>query len=57
MLPNYAKLIVNVIDQLDIYFVMEKNNAISFVANITKNSYSENMYLNNKQDFYKDKKK
>ena len=36
MLPNDMKLRMNVIDQLDIDFVMAKNTAISSVANTIK---------------------
>ena len=58
MLSNDMKLIINVIDQLDTYFFMAKNRAISSVANTIKKLYIHNkMHLIYKQDFYKDKQK
>ena len=58
MLPNDVKLIINVIDQLDTYFFMAKNKAISSVANTIKKLHIQtNMNLLYKQDLYKDKQK
>ena len=58
MIPNDMKLRINVIDQLDTYFVMAKNKAISSVANTIKKLHiQKNMHLIYKQDFYKDKQK
>ena len=37
MLTNYLKLIINIIDLMDTYFVMAKNKAISSVSNTIKN--------------------
>ena len=56
MLTNDLILIINLIDQMDTYFVMSKNKAISSVANTIKNTYSENMHLIHKQDYDKDNK-
>ena len=42
MWPNDVKLIINVIDKLDTYFVMAKNKAIYSVENTIKTiTYSE----------------
>ena len=58
ILPNDVKLRINVIDQLDTYFFMVKNKAVSSVANIIKNVHiQKNMYLIYKQDLYKGRKK
>ena len=58
MLPNDVKLRINVIDQLDTYFLMAKNKAIySVVNNIKKLHIQKNMHLIYKQDLYKDKLK
>ena len=58
LLPNDIKLRINLIDQLDIDFVMAKNKSISYVANTIKTLHiQKNMHLIYKQDFYKDKQK
>ena len=54
MLPNDVKLVINVIDQLDKYFVMAKNKAFSSVANTIKKLHiQKNMHFIYKQEFYK----
>ena len=58
MLPNDMKLMIHVIYQLETYFVIAKNTAISSVANTIKNlHFQSNLYLLYQQDFYKDKQK
>ena len=55
MLPNDVKLRMNMINQMDTYFFMSKNKAISAVANtIQKLHIQKNMHLIYKEDFYKD---
>ena len=56
MLTNDVKLIINLIDKIDTYFIMEKNKAISSVANTIKKMHiQKNMHFIYKQDYYKDK--
>ena len=56
MLPNDVKLIINPIDQLKIYDVMVKNEAISTVANTIKQlNIQKNMHMTYKKDLYKTK--
>ena len=58
MLPNDVILRINLIDQMDTYFVMAKNKAISSVANTIKKLHiQKHMYLIYKQDLYKDKQR
>ena len=58
LLPNDVKLRINMINQMDTYFVMEKNKAISAVENATKTLHiQKNMHLIYKQDYYEDKLK
>ena len=58
MLPNDVKLRINVIYQLDTYFVMAKNKAIYSVANTIKQLHiNKNIHLIYKQEFYNDKQR
>ena len=57
-LPNDVKLRINLIDQLDIDYVMVKNKEIYAVANTIKQFHiQKNMHMTQKQDFYKNKEK
>ena len=52
------KLRIHVVDQLEIYSVMEKNVAISSVVNTIKNIYIQtNLHFIYQQDLYRDKQK
>ena len=52
------KLIIHAIDQLEKYFVMAKNTAISSVANTIKKLHIQyNLHLTYKKNFYNDKQK
>ena len=56
MSPNDVIPRINLIDQMDTYFVMEKYKAISSVVNTIKKLHiQKNMHLIYKQDIYKDK--
>ena len=58
MLPNDVKLRINVIDQLDIDFVMKENKENFSVANTIKQFRNQkNMHLIYKEDLYKDKQR
>ena len=58
MLPDYFKLRINLIDKLDAYFVMAKNEAISALANTIKQLHIvKYMHMIYKQDLYNDKQK
>ena len=57
MLPNYVKLRINVIDQLDTDFPMEKQSNFLRSKHHQKLHIQKNMHLIYKQDFYKDKQK
>ena len=51
LLPNDVKSRINVIDQLDTYYIMVKNKAISAVANTIKQLHiQKNMHMTYKQD-------
>ena len=53
LITNDVKLIVNLIDQLEIYYVMVKNEAIYAVANTMKQLHiHKNMHMTYKQYFY-----
>ena len=56
LLPNDVKVIINLIDQMETYFVMAKNKAIYFVENTIKKLHiQKNIHLIYKQDYYWDK--
>ena len=56
MHPNDVKLRIHVIEQLETDFVMEKNKAISSVANTMNKLHSQSdLHLTYKQNFYHDK--
>ena len=57
ILPNDAKLKIYVIDQLEIYFVMAKNIAISSVENTKILHIQKNIHSLYQQDLYEDKQK
>ena len=52
------KLRINLINQLDTYYAVVKNKAISALANTIKQLHiQKNMHIIYKQDFYKNKEK
>ena len=58
MLPNDVKLTINVIDQLETDFFMEKYIAISSVGDTIKKLHiQKHLYLIYQQDLYRDKKR
>ena len=58
LIKNYAKLIINTINQLNTDYVMVKKNAISAVANTIKQLHiQKNMHILYKQDLNKNKEK
>ena len=57
-LPNDVILIINLNNQLDIYYVMAKKQSIYAVENTIKKLHIvKDMHIIYKQDFYKDKQK
>ena len=56
LLPNYVGLGINMIDQLDTYYSMVYNKAISAVANTTKQlNIQKDMHMIYKHDLYNNK--
>ena len=57
MLPIDVKLRIDLIDQMDTDFFMEKQSNFLRIKHHQKLHIQKNMYLIYKQDFYKDKQK
>ena len=55
-IPNDARFRINLINQLDTYYVMVKNKSISSVANTIKQLHvQKDIHMIYKQDFYNNK--
>ena len=55
-MPNDVRLRINLVDQLKIYHVMVKNEALSAVENTTKQFHiHKNMHMTYKKDLYNTK--
>ena len=54
LISNDDRLIIILVDKLEIYYVMVKNEEIYAVANTTKQLHiQKNIHMKYKQDFYK----